>query len=169
MLRVAPLMPAAGYVVAPYIAPGLHATEASLSKTTSQTIARLLVSKPSPCTHVPLSSLDKRTPAIPSTTPIGTPHHRQTTPSFPARARAASTPSQCPQPKSKIVTLCHCVSLFFPAQQGLRHHLLMVSAFRCDSICPDKTVDDPLMTCGDLVLDTQTYVGGHVEALQFLC
>ena len=44
--------------------------------------------------------------------------------------------------------------------------LLMVSAFRGNIICPNKTVDDPLMTYGDHFLDTQTYVGGHVEALQ---
>jgi DNA polymerase epsilon subunit 1 len=44
--------------------------------------------------------------------------------------------------------------------------LLMVSAFRGNIICPNKTVDEPLTAHGEHYLDTQTYVGGHVEALQ---
>lgn len=44
--------------------------------------------------------------------------------------------------------------------------LLMVEAYEARVICPNKTVDPPLHRHKDHFLESETYVGGHVEALQ---
>ena len=43
--------------------------------------------------------------------------------------------------------------------------LLQVQAFRGNIVCPNKHKDDPLKVYKGHLIDTETYVGGHVEAL----
>ena len=44
--------------------------------------------------------------------------------------------------------------------------LLMVEAFNANVICPNKQVDDMSATYEGALLESETYVGGHVECLQ---
>ena len=44
--------------------------------------------------------------------------------------------------------------------------LLMVEAFRGDIICPNKQTDSANATFDGHLLESETYVGGHVECLQ---
>lgn len=44
--------------------------------------------------------------------------------------------------------------------------LLMVEAYRCDVICPNKQVDDLTSFYDGHLLESETYIGGHVECLE---
>jgi len=44
--------------------------------------------------------------------------------------------------------------------------LLMVEAYNANVICPNKQVDDPTASFEGHLLESETYVGGHVECLQ---
>ena len=44
--------------------------------------------------------------------------------------------------------------------------LLMVEAFKANVICPNKQVDDTSASHEGHLLESETYVGGHVECLQ---
>lgn len=44
--------------------------------------------------------------------------------------------------------------------------LLMVEAFRGGIVCPNKHEDDPNATHNGKLLESETYIGGHVECLQ---
>ena len=42
----------------------------------------------------------------------------------------------------------------------------MVEAYHANVICPNKQVDDATAAHGGHLLESETYVGGHVECLQ---
>ena len=44
--------------------------------------------------------------------------------------------------------------------------LLMVEAFQANVVCPNKQVDDMSASHNGHLLESETYVGGHVECLQ---
>ena len=44
--------------------------------------------------------------------------------------------------------------------------LLMVEAYNANVVCPNKQVDDTSASCDGHLLESETYVGGHVECLQ---
>ena len=44
--------------------------------------------------------------------------------------------------------------------------LLMVEAYHANVICPNKQVEDASASFDGHLLDSETYVGGHVECLQ---
>jgi DNA polymerase epsilon subunit 1 len=43
--------------------------------------------------------------------------------------------------------------------------LLMAQAFRGNIIFPNKQEENPEKFCGGKLIDTETYIGGHVECL----
>lgn len=53
------------------------------------------------------------------------------------------------------------ISLIFTELTGAQQ----VQAFRGEIVCPNKYKDDPLKMYNGHLLETETYVGGHVEAL----
>ncbi len=70
-----------------------------------------------------------------------------------------------------IFSLCTVIPL--PPADVLRkgsgtlcEQLLMVEAFRCNIVCPNKQKDDPINFYHGHLLESETYIGGHVESLE---
>ena len=70
-----------------------------------------------------------------------------------------------------IFALCHIIPM--PPDEVLRkgsgtlcETLLMVEAFRANVVCPNKKVEEAERYDKGKMIDTETYIGGHVEALE---
>lgn len=70
-----------------------------------------------------------------------------------------------------VISLCNIIP--FDPDEVLRkgsgtlcETLLMVEAYRANVIMPNKQVDNPLKMYEGHLLQTETYVGGHVESLE---
>ena len=70
-----------------------------------------------------------------------------------------------------IFALCHIIPM--PPDEVLRkgsgtlcETLLMVEAFRANVVCPNKKIEQAERYDKGKMIDTETYIGGHVEALE---